>query len=165
MDLFKSYLKISNMKPFYLEASLSGLCKWLRFLGYQTQIAKGKLTKKEIFQNLDKYFLITSLETAQMLEKWQIDYILLPRDSLRNQLLTLIRKLNIKPELSLDICSLCGTKLLPVNKNTFKDKIPPKVWDTYSEFNYCPKCDKLYWEGDHIKRLKRQFKTLISPLF
>ncbi len=153
------------MKTFYLEASLSGLAKWLRFLGYKTEIASGKLTKEDILKNKDKFFLITSFETAEMLEKLQVDFLLLPRDSLKGQILTLLTKLNLKPELTLDICTLCGEKLIPVKKEDFKDKIPPKVWERYSEFNYCPRCDKLYWEGDHIKKLKNQFKKLISPLF
>ncbi|MGB9761460.1 MAG: hypothetical protein C0197_04580 [Caldimicrobium thiodismutans] len=153
------------MKTFFLEASLSGLCKWLRFLGYKAIIATGKLTKEEILKNQDKFFLITSPKTAEILDKLQIDYLLLPRDSLRTQLLILLGKLNLKPELSLDLCTLCGTKLIPIKKEAFKERIPPKVWEKYSEFNYCPKCDKLYWEGDHIKRLKRRFKKLISPFF
>jgi len=153
------------MKTFYLEASLSGLCKWLRFLGYKAIIAKSKLTKEEILKNQDKFFLITSPNTAEILDKLQIDYLLLPRNSLRTQLLILLGKLNLKPELSLDLCTLCGTKLIPIKKEAFKERIPPKVWERYSEFNYCPKCDKLYWEGDHIRKLKRRFKELISPLF
>ena len=153
------------MKTFFLEASLSGLCKWLRFLGYKAIIATGKLTKEEILKNQDKFFLITSPNTAEILDKLQIDYLLLPRDSLRTQLLILLGKLNLKPELSLDLCTLCGTKLIPIKKEAFKERIPPKVWERYSEFNYCPKCDKLYWEGDHIRKLKRRFKELISPLF
>ncbi|MGC9141845.1 MAG: Mut7-C RNAse domain-containing protein [Caldimicrobium sp.] len=153
------------MKTFFLEASLSGLCKWLRFLGYKAIIATGKLTKEEILKNQDKFFLITSPKTAEILDKLQIDYLLLPRDSLRTQLLILLGKLNLKPELSLDLCTLCGTKLIPIKKEAFKERIPPKVWEKYSEFNYCPKCDKLYWKGDHIKRLKRRFKKLISPFF
>ncbi len=152
------------MKTFYLEASLSGLGKWLRFLGYKVEMVSGRLTKEEILKNRNKFFLITSIETAEMLEKLQVDYLLLPRNSLKAQLLTLITKLNLKPRLTLDICTLCGSKLIPVKKEDFKDRIPPKVWERYSEFNYCPKCDKLYWEGDHIKRLKRRFKELITPL-
>lgn len=150
------------MKNFYLEASLSGLAKWLRFLGYKTEIASCKLTKEDILKNKDKFFLITSFETAEMLEKLQVDFLLLPRDSLKGQILTLLTKLNLKPELTLDICTLCGEKLISVNKEDFRERIPPKVWERYREFNYCPKCDKLYWEGDHIKRLRKRFRALLK---
>jgi len=127
-------------------------------------MAKGKLSKEEILKHQDHFFLITSPETAELLEKLQIDYLLLPRDSLKKQLNFLIHRLGLKKELSLEICTLCGEKLVPVEKEAFKTRIPPKVWERYQEFNYCPRCDKLYWEGDHIKRLRKRFKNLLRPI-
>lgn len=154
------------MKPkertFYLEASLAGLAKWLRFMGLKAVLAPKKITPEEILKNQDKYFLITSPETAKYLEKMNLDFLMLPRDSLKNQILVVINRLNLTPKLSLDLCTLCGKKLIPVKKEDFKERIPPKVWERYEEFNYCPNCDKLYWEGDHIKRIKKRFKSLIA---
>lgn len=149
-------------KIFFLEASLSGLAKWLRFMGYKAELTKKKITPKVISENQDKFFLITSFETASLLEKYNLKYLLLPRGSLKQQLFFLIHKLNLKTSLSLDICTLCGEKLILVKKEDFRDKIPPKVWKRYKKFNYCPKCDKLYWEGDHIKRLKKRFKAFLK---
>lgn len=147
---------------FYLEASLSGLAKWLRFLGYEATLEKGKITGDKIINNRDKIFLITSLVTAELLEKAGLRYLLLPRESLSAQLFFLIHKLGLKAELSLDICTICGERLLPVKKEEFKDRIPPKVWERYRDFNYCPRCDKLYWEGDHVKKIKSKFRKLIK---
>lgn len=149
-------------KIFYLEASLVGLAKWLRFMGLKVEITKNKITPREILQNKAKFFLITSYETAKLLEKYHVDFLLLPRDSLKNQLNFFLFYFNLTPKLSLNICSLCGEPLIPVKKEDFKEKIPPKVWRKYSTYNYCPKCDKLYWEGDHIKRLKKKFKELLN---
>lgn len=147
---------------FLLEGSLKGLNKWLRFLGCQTEVYEGKITKEVIFQNQYKIFLITSLETAEMLRKMGIKFLLLPRENLKAQLFMVINKFNITPKLTLDICSLCGEKLVSVRKEDFKDRIPPKVYQSINEYNYCVKCQKLYWKGDHIKRLKERFKNLLS---
>lgn len=149
-------------KTFYLESSLAGLAKWLRFMGLKVKLAKHKLYPEEILKNKDKFFLITSYETAQFLEKRHLDYLLLPRQSLKNQLLFLIHRLNLSPKLSLDICTICGEELISVKKEDFKERIPQKVWERHTEFNYCPKCDKLYWEGDHVKRIRKRFKSLIN---
>lgn len=149
-------------KIFYLEASLTGLAKWLRFVGLKAVIAKNKITTREILQNKDKFFLITSYETAKILEKYHIDYLLLPRENLKNQLKFFFYYFNLPRKLSLDICSLCGEPLIPVKKENFKEKIPTKVWEKYNTYNYCPKCDKLYWEGDHVQRIKKKFKELLS---
>jgi len=150
---------------FFLEASLKGLSKWLRFLGCKTEVCESKITKEDIFKHKDKVFLITSLETAEMLEKAGVKYLLLPRESLKGQLCLLINKLDLKTELKLNICTVCGEELIPVKKEDFKDLIPPKVYAYYNEFNYCPKCKKVYWQGDHIKRLEKKLKFLLSQKF
>ncbi len=147
---------------FFLEASLKGLNKWLRFFGYKTWVCEGKITREEILKHRDKIFLITSPATAETLEKAGVKYLLLPRESLKSQLVLLVNKLNLNTELKLNICSICGEELIPVNKEDFKELIPPKAYQFYDEFNYCPRCKKLYWEGDHIKRLKKRLRTLLS---
>ncbi|MFN4196597.1 MAG: Mut7-C RNAse domain-containing protein [Caldimicrobium sp.] len=149
-------------KTFYLEASLRGLAKWLRFVGLKVEITKNKITHRDILQHKDKFFLITSYETAKILDKYHIDYLIVPRDNLKTQLKFFFNYFNLTPKLSLDICSLCGEPLISVKKEDFKEKIPPKVWEKYNSYNYCPKCDKLYWEGDHVQRLKKKFKELLN---
>jgi uncharacterized protein with PIN domain len=147
---------------FFLEAGLKGLNKWLRFFGYKTQVCENKIDKEIILKHKDKIFLITSPSTAKLLEKAGIKYLLLPRESLKAQLTVLVHKLNLNTELKLNLCSICGEELIPIKKEDFKELIPPKVYQFYNEFNYCPKCKKLYWEGDHIKRLKERLKNLIK---
>jgi uncharacterized protein with PIN domain len=147
---------------FFLEAGLKGLSKWLRFFGYKTQVCENKIDKEIILKHKDKIFLITSPSTAKLLEKAGIKYLLLPRESLKAQLTILVHKLNLNTELKLNLCSTCGEELIPVKKEDFKELIPPKVYQFYNEFNYCPKCKKLYWEGDHIKRLEERLKKFIK---
>jgi uncharacterized protein with PIN domain len=147
---------------FFLEAGLKGLNKWLRFFGYKTQVCKNKIDKEIILKHKNKIFLITSPSTAKLLEKVGVKYLLLPRESLKAQLTILVHKLNLNTELKLNLCSICGEELISVKKEDFKEFIPPKVYQFYNEFNYCPKCKKLYWEGDHIKRLKERLKNLIK---
>ncbi len=147
---------------FFLEASLKGLSKWLRFFGYKTEICEDKIDKEKILKYKDKTFLITSPNTAKLLQKAGVRYLLLPRESLKAQLTLLIHKLDLTTELRLNLCSICGGELIPVKKEDFKDFIPPRVYQFYDEFNYCPKCKKLYWQGDHIKRLEKRLKNLIK---
>lgn len=149
------------MDKFLLEGSLKGLAKWLRFLGYEVTVCEGKITDLDFFTYRDYIFLITSKATAEKLEKIGIKFLMLPRENLKLQLRLCIEKLKLDRRLKLDICSVCGTKLTPVKKENFKDQIPPKVYEYYDEFNYCPTCKKLYWEGDHVKRIREKFKKLI----
>lgn len=147
---------------FFLEASLKGLSKWLRFFGYKTEICEDKIDKVKILKNKNKIFLITSPNTAELLEKAGVKYLLLPRESLKAQLTLIIHKLNLNTELKLNLCSICGEELISVKKEDFRNFIPPMVYQFYDEFNFCPKCKKLYWQGDHIKRLEKRLKKLIN---
>lgn len=149
-------------KIFYLEASLSGLAKWLRFMGYQVELEEDKITVEKIWKKQDRIFLVTSPQTARQLEKFNLSYLLLPRGSLKAQIFFVIHKLGLEPKLTLNLCSLCGKKLIPVKKEEFRGRIPLKVWKRCNEFNYCPNCDKLYWEGDHVKRIRKKFQTLLK---
>jgi uncharacterized protein with PIN domain len=149
---------------FFLEGSLKGLSKWLRFMGYQTEICENRITKEEVFLHKDKIFLITSPETAEMLEKAGVKYVLLPREGIENQLFFIFHKLGLKPELKLDICTVCGARLIPIQKEKVKDKVPPRVFELYENFNFCPGCQRIYWEGDHIKRLKKKFVCIVSRI-
>ncbi|HAA84431.1 MAG: Uncharacterized protein XD42_1071 [Thermodesulfobacterium sp. 37_54] len=150
------------MIKFFLEGSLKGLGKWLLFLGHPVIFCEGKISDQDILKHKDCVFLITSPETAIRLEKAGVKFLLLPRDNLKTQLKLCLNRLNLKPELKLNLCTLCGGQLIPVNKEDFKSLIPEKVYQRYEEFNYCPSCQKLYWEGDHVKRLQEKFQKLIS---
>ena len=147
---------------FFLEGSLKGLSKWLRFMGYCTEICEKKISREEIFKHKDKIFLITSLKTAELLEKAGVKYVLLPKEGIEKQLFLLSNKLGLEKKLKLDICTVCGSKLIPVEKEKVKNKIPPRVFEFYKEFNLCPCCGRIYWEGDHIKRLKERLKRIFK---
>ncbi len=146
---------------FFLEGALKGLAKWLRFFGYVAKVWEKRLEWEVIYKHRDWFFLITSPETARLLDRAGLKYVLLPRDSVKKQLRFLIKKLEIKPELSLDICSVCGEKLIPVSKEEVKGKVPERVYKLYQEFNYCPGCGRIYWQGDHIKRLYQRLKAIV----
>ncbi len=147
---------------FFLEGSLKGLSKWLRFLGYKTVVCEHRITKEEIIKHKNKFFLVTSKETANILEKTGINYLLLPNENIKTQLFLVINKLNLNLELKLNICTVCGEELIPIKKEDFKDKIPPRVYERFDEYNFCPKCKRIYWEGDHIQRLKQKFSAMMS---
>jgi len=151
---------LSRDLVFYLESSLRGLAKWLRFLGYNAEIAQHKIDLKTVLENREKFFLITSEETTRMLENAGAEFLLLPRDNLKAQIKRLLNKLNLDPELKLDICTICGVNLIPVNKEDYKEKIPPKAYELYDEFNLCPSCGRIYWEGDHVQRIKEKWREL-----
>ena len=59
-------------------------------------------------------------------------------------------------------CLLCNTPLQPIDKAKVRERIPPTVDRCFDRFDYCPKCDKVYWHGDHYKRMKGFAERLLQ---
>jgi uncharacterized protein with PIN domain len=52
-------------------------------------------------------------------------------------------------------CPRCNGKLEHTEKNDVSDKLPAGVLEIMNDFWKCTKCEKIYWEGTHIKNLQQ----------
>jgi uncharacterized protein with PIN domain len=52
-------------------------------------------------------------------------------------------------------CLLCNTPLIPADENLYA-RIPEASRAHVKEVLYCRSCDKLYWHGSHVRRMKKQ---------
>jgi len=51
-------------------------------------------------------------------------------------------------------CTLCNNTLDISDKNSVKDHVPPNVLARHEKFYFCKQCNKVYWEGSHLKKLQ-----------
>ncbi len=52
------------------------------------------------------------------------------------------------------ICPLCNIKVENINKEEFAARIPPYVYRTQDRFTRCPGCERIFWRGTHVERIK-----------
>jgi hypothetical protein len=50
-------------------------------------------------------------------------------------------------------CSVCNGVLSPLNKRDARDRVPEQVLRTASAFFQCRACERVYWEGSHVKNM------------
>lgn len=50
-------------------------------------------------------------------------------------------------------CSLCNAPLVPVEKESVRDRVPPRAFERYAQFWTCEACDKVYWKGSHYDEM------------
>jgi uncharacterized protein with PIN domain len=50
-------------------------------------------------------------------------------------------------------CIVCNTPLQVIEKEKIIDKLPEKVKKNFNYFEYCPACNRIYWQGDHYKHM------------
>jgi hypothetical protein len=73
------------------------------------------------------------------------------------QILEIAKNLGLKYEFRAESakCPACNGDLRYIEKNQILDKIPPKVSENVKEFWICDDCKHIYWEGTHIRNLKK----------
>lgn len=60
------------------------------------------------------------------------------------------------------LCMECNGILDDVPKKEIVDHLPPKTRKYYSEFKKCQGCDRIYWEGSHYEKMKKQIERIFD---
>jgi len=72
--------------------------------------------------------------------------------------------LNYRFEMEKALCSKCNSPIKKIsNKNTIKKDLRSSTYAHYETFFQCtnPKCLKIFWNGPHIKDIKRKLKKYL----
>lgn len=51
-------------------------------------------------------------------------------------------------------CLVCNTKLINIPKKEIIHRLEPKTKKYFNKFSICPNCDKIYWAGSHVDKMK-----------
>lgn len=143
---------------------LQGLVRWLRFLGFPSLIASSieeliKLSKVE----QQALFLSASRKHLQKISDNKI--YLVKSHIINEQLFEIDQSYKIFNKLRfLSICSLCNTTLTRVHKEELNGKVPQRVLASFNKFMICPLCNKIYWEGGHVQRIKGKLYQMKIPI-
>jgi uncharacterized protein with PIN domain len=152
---------------FFCDAGLGGLARWLRASGYhawwEPGIADEMLLKKA------REHAATILTTDSMLMERRLlrdriipAFWLPPTLSISQQLEKVFHEL----ELSVGNhprCMSCGGELARTEKESLRERIPPKTYRWLNEYFLCTSCGKLFWHGTHWRRILERLKALEPP--
>jgi len=138
---------------FITDASLAGLAKWLRLLGYDTVVYSGQAGRPMMRQAQDQKRILLTRRTDMLERQFSGDMFLLPAANTGRQLSFVIRKLSLKIDYEnmYRICLICNSKLHPATRGDVHDQVPPFVYENYDRYNRCEICGKIYWPGTHIR--------------
>lgn len=133
---------------FILTDELGRLSRWLRILGFDTEIEKDRAAL--VIKSLrDNRIILTrdskmSRFTGTRMVRIESDYVEKQLEQVKSEL-----DLKIEKEEIFKICIICNENLEGVGKDFVKDKVPKYVYETHKFFMRCPKCQKIYWQGTH----------------
>ena len=148
------------MQPvFVVDGMLGSLARKLRMFGFDTLYYNDAEDDKLIEIGLKEGRVLLTGDRAlfQRAMKMGLNTILLNGVDEVDDLAHILQGLDIasiKIVSEKSRCPMCNEPLETSNRNSMKDYVPAGVFDKHSEFYFCKKCSKAYWEGSHFRKLE-----------
>lgn len=136
---------------------LGKLARWLRMLGNDAKYARDlddeilvKIAKTE-----KRVLLTRDSELYERAIRKHAETFLVEGENEAERLAFLSARygIDLKFNPSISRCPKCNAKVKPAKKEEIGNKIPCSTQTFYKEFWECPKCEKVYWQGAHWKRI------------
>jgi len=149
---------------FIADAMLGSLAKWLRAMGedvaYDPFLPDNRLMRLA----REEGRIILTRDTRMILVRDVPLYIFIRADTLERQLAQVIEEAHLKitEKRFLTRCMFCNGVLKDVDKKTVRNKVYPYVYATQKTFRQCPACEKIYWQGTHLLRIREKLESLLS---
>lgn len=136
------------------DVMLGRLAKWLRLLGYDTRYdnAADDVTLLRIAQAEDRVLLTRDRALSQ---KRGVRTIWIESQNLEAQIEQVRAAVNPPLDGSLTRCAVCNARLESIDKADVRDRVPPYVFQTQTEFRRCPACERIYWPATHVERMRK----------
>jgi uncharacterized protein with PIN domain len=148
---------------------LGTLTRYLRLMGYDTlsanALSPGNPREDTVLLSIavsDGRILLT--RDAELARRGGERAVYLASEDPTEQVRHLVAMGLVVPSLRFDRCSLCNTPLRPAKKREVEGAdYAPKERQEFS-FYWCPLCRRLYWEGSHTRRIRRQIQDAVPDL-
>jgi uncharacterized protein len=148
---------------FFCDSGLGGLARWLRAAGYKTKWSPG--IDDTLLLNTTKHHGGVLLTTDSMLMERRLlrdriipSFWLPPTLSIRRQLELVFREFRLR--LRSPLCMNCGGTLRHADKQSMRERIPPRTYKWLNDFFICENCGQLFWHGTHWLRITRELKDV-----
>ena len=147
---------------FLADAMLGRLARWLRLLGFDTAydaaIADAEIARRAIEEGR-----IVLTRDRALPEEWRLPRVVVLRaESLAEQLRELSRALPIRGGRAFSRCTHCNAPLEDVAVERVAAQLPPRVVERQPAFRRCSGCDRVYWEGTHVERIRRVLDEIFA---
>ncbi|UCD74374.1 MAG: Mut7-C RNAse domain-containing protein [Phycisphaerales bacterium] len=148
---------------FFVDVMLGRLARWLRILGFDTAYEEDIEDEDLIRCAVDERRIILTRDRL-MPEQWRVDGIHLvnaeePMAQLREVADAFGLAETARP---FTRCSQCNALLSEASEDEVAVHVPADVLEAVKYFKHCPGCDRFYWEGSHVKRMRRMLDRALG---
>ncbi len=153
-----------NLK-FIADHNVGKLAQWLRLMGYDTLFFAGEDDSQMVAIARAENRIILTRDTGVMhrriITQGRLKAVLITSDDAETQLRQLITDLKLdcafKP---FTRCLVCNQPLVARTRDEVKDRVPPYVFRTQSQYMECPHCRRIYWRGTHWQAMTHRLERI-----
>jgi len=161
-------VRLISAPKFIVDNNVGKLVKWLRIMGYDTQLFSGSDDANMITTALAEGRVILTRDTQivkrRVVANGRLKVILIQSDEPERQMRQVIDTLNLDCRFRpFAICLECNQLLLERSKQQVKDLVPPYVFQTQNQYMECPACHRIYWRGTHWQAMTRKLDRFMPP--
>jgi uncharacterized protein with PIN domain len=141
---------------FHCDAGLGGLARLLRAAGYDAAFWPGidddLLLEKVLHSSAILLTNDTILMERGVIARGVVPTLLVPITLKKREQFARVRS-RLQLPLSAPRCMSCGGRLRKTEKESVRERIPPRTYPWRDDYFVCERCNKLFWRGTHWDRI------------
>jgi len=144
---------------FAVDRMLGRLARWLRILGHD--VAYGQHLRADALvacARRDGRTILT--RDSRLVRRRNLPpVVFIHADRFRDQLRQLADTVKLGGGL-LHRCLDCNAPVVPTARDGVRERVPPYVFETQSDFWECPRCHRVFWGATHREHIRRELDAL-----
>ena len=150
-------------RRFLCDAMFARLGRWLRAAGYDTAIAVGHERDRALVLRARREgrLLLTRDRRILTIRGAPATTLLLSQDHVDACVAELNRRLKLDWRHNpFSRCLVCNVELEPAGAE--RSERLAAIPEGRGEVSACPSCERLYWEGDHVRRMRARLERWVG---
>ena len=138
-------------------------------MGFDSLFFSGEDDSQMVRQALSEGRVLLTRDTGIMKRRvvtgGRLKAVLLTSEEPEQQILQLLAELDLKSQSQpFTICLECNQPLAAVSPADVKDRVPPYVYKTQTQYMECPACRRVYWRGTHWAAMLHKLEKLAGSI-
>ncbi len=93
--------------------------------------------------------------------QYGVRYFLLESEEVPDQVREIDLQYHLKDHINpFSRCLKCNEPLGEIERSRIEDRVPERIFASFANFSICPKCERIYWPGSHLERMKKKLESL-----
>ena len=153
---------------FLADAHLGRLARHLRMVGFDTVLVGDDRPDSDLVdQSRDEFRILLTRDRGIVSQDPRVKVLQVESQGADEQFREVLEKTGAIEAARnglgfFSLCLDCNSRMLPMGKDDAADRVPESVWSSHDQFWLCPRCERVYWEGSHTRRMREWLEKVLA---